>query len=132
MAPRFVIQYANANRQLVLTFPVDLIDDKAPPQASTIETEPAGETSTVFTWTTDEVADSTVEYGTAPGAYTETIHDPLYVKQHRVTLTGLEAGETYYARASSTDRSGNVYRSSEISFEQTEGAFVYLPLVLRR
>jgi hypothetical protein len=46
-------------------------------------------------------------------------------------VTGLTTGTRYYCRVSSTDLSGNTYRSQEFSFEQTEESFVYLPLVLR-
>ncbi|QLQ04673.1 MAG: fibronectin type III domain-containing protein [Anaerolineae bacterium] len=49
-----------------------------------------------ITWTTDEFATSEVRYGTAPGAYTHTVSDPLFEKNHSLTLTGLTAGRTYY------------------------------------
>ena len=61
-----------------------------------------------------------------------TFSDPLYAKVHVVTLTGLTAGTTYYCQISSTDLSGNTYQSQELSFEQLENFFIYLPLVLRR
>jgi hypothetical protein len=131
VAPRFVLEYANANRDLALAFPVDLINDTTPPQGTNIEAEPSGDTSTIVSWTTDEYADSTVECGTQSGTYTMTFSDPLYVKVHAVTVTGLTPGTTYYCQISSTDLSGNTYQSQEFSFEQAEETFVYLPLVLR-
>ncbi len=134
IAPRFILQYANANRELELNFPVGLIDDSTPPQGSAIEVETAGESSTTISWTTDEFADSTVQYGTQSGAYTMISSDPLYVKQHNVTLTGLTSETTYYCKVSSTDLSGNTYQSQEFSFEQVDeyGSYwVYLPLILR-
>ena len=131
VAPRFVLQYANTSREITLGFPVDLVDDTTPPQGSNIEAEPAGETSTTVSWTTDEYADSTVECGTQSGTYTMTFSDPLYARVHAVTLTGLTAGTTYYCQVTSTDLSGNPYQSQEFSFEQVEDVFIYLPLVLR-
>jgi hypothetical protein len=131
MAPRFVIEYANANRELALSFPVELIGDTTPPEGGGIEFEPEGETRTMVSWTTDEYADSTVACGTQSGNYTMTFSDPLYVRVHAVTLSGLTPGSRYYCRVSSSDLSGNTYRSQEFSFEQVEGSFIYLPLVLR-
>ena len=131
VAPRFVLQYANASREITLGFPVDLVDDTTPTQCSNIKAEPAGETSTTVSWTTDEYADSTVECGTQSGTYTMTFSDPLYARVHAVTLTGLTAGTTYYCQVTSTDLSGNPYQSQEFSFEQVEDVFIYLPLVLR-
>jgi hypothetical protein len=132
IAPRFVLQFANANRELALAFPVDLIDDTAPPQGTSIEAKPTGDTRTTVSWTTDEYADSTVECGTQSGTYTMTFSDPLYVKVHAVTVTGLTPGTTYYCQVSSTDLSGNTYQSEEFTFEQKDERFIYLPLVLRQ
>jgi len=128
---RVVVQHAHANRELALAYPVELVDDNRAPRGSNIEASPADETSAVISWATDEFADSTVECGTQSGSYTMTFSDPLYVKAHAVTVTGLTTGTTYYCRVSSTDLSGNTYRSQEFSFEQTAESFVYLPLVLR-
>lgn len=72
-----------------------------------------------------------VKCGTQSGMYTMTFSDPLYVRVHAVTLTGLTAGTMYYCQISSTDLSGNTYQSQEFSFEQVEELFIYLPLVLR-
>jgi hypothetical protein len=131
IAPRFVLEFAKANSYITLSFPVALINDTTPPQGSNITVKPAGETSTTITWATDEYADSTVRCGTQSGNYTMTFSDPLYVKQHSITLTDLTPGTTYYCVCSSTDQSGNTYQSQEFSFEQAEETFIYLPLVLR-
>jgi len=131
LLPRIVFQHAHANRLIEMHYPVALIGDSTPPQGSNITVKPAGETSTTITWTTDEYADSTVRCGTQSGNYTMTFSDPLYVKQHPITLTDLTPGTTYYCVCSSTDLSGNTYQSQEFSFEQTEETFIYLPLVLR-
>ena len=118
LLPRIVFQHAHANRNIEIRYPVALIGDTTPPQVSQISVEMLGENNAIVTWTTDEYADSTVQCGIAPGAYTMTFFDPLYVKQHDVTLTGLTAGTTYYCRCSSTDLSGNTTHSQEFSFEQ--------------
>ena len=131
ITPRFMLEFAKANRYITLSFPLDLINDTTPPQGSNITAKSAGETSATVTWVTDEYADSTVRCGTQPGNYTMTFSDPLYVKPHSITLTGLTAGTTYYCVCSSTDPSGNTYQSQQFSLKQVEEVFIYLPLVLR-
>ena len=84
----------------------------------------------IITWATDEFATSTVLYGTQPGVYSQTVSDPLYTKQHSITLTGLPPGTMpYYYVVRSTDRSGNTATSSEYTFNTQP--FVYLPLIMR-
>ncbi len=131
LLPRLVLQHARANRVLEMGYPRALIGDTTPPQVTQIAVNMMGEDSAIVTWTTDEFADSTVKCGTQSGNYTMTFSDPLYVKQHTLTLTGLAAGTTFYCVCRSADLSGNTYQSQEFHFEQTEEIFVYLPLVLR-
>lgn len=68
-------------------------------------------------------------YGSQSGSYSETVSDSLYVKQHRVMLSGLTPGNRYYCRVQSTDRSRNTATSGEYSF--TANYLGYLPVVLR-
>lgn len=131
MLSRFVVQNARASRELALAYPVELVDDNQAPRGSNIEVSPVGDTSAIISWTTDEFADSTVRCGAQSGSYPMTFSDPLYVKAHAVTVTGLTVGTTYYCRVSSTDLSGNTYRSQEFTFQQMEESLIYLPLVLR-
>jgi len=63
------------------------------------------------TWSTDETADSRVEYGTAPGALTSSATGPAGATAHSVALTGLAPGTTYYYRVRSGDASGNAATS---------------------
>lgn len=70
-----------------------------------------------ITWTTDRTSDSKVQFGTSSGKYFVTeaaISDQ--VKVHKVEVTGLEAGTTYYYKAKWTDEDGNTGTSSELSF----------------
>lgn len=129
VSDRIVFQYANANRWERLAYPISLFNDTTLPRISGITAQPTGSESTTISWTTDEFATSTVLYGTRPGVYSQTVSDPLYTKQHGITLTGLTPGTTYYFKVRSTDRSGNTATSSEYSF--TAQIFVYLPIVMR-
>ena len=129
--PRFVIEYANANRSITLAHPTDLINDNTAPQNSNVGADFVGEDRAYITWTTDEVADSTVQYGTQSGIYPETVADSLYVTSHQVVLTGLVPGVTYYYKITSTDPSGNTTTSIEYSFEMQEEKYIYLPMITR-
>jgi Purple acid Phosphatase, N-terminal domain len=81
-------------------------DTTAPAITNVAATAATDGTATV-TWTTDEAADSRVEYGTAAGSLTQTATDASAVTSHSVRLTGLTAGTTYFYRVRSADGSNN-------------------------
>jgi hypothetical protein len=62
--------------------------------------------SAVITWTTDEAADSGVDYGLNTGFGASEL-DPAFLTSHSVALAGLTASTTYHFRARSSDRAGN-------------------------
>jgi hypothetical protein len=127
---RIILRYARTNRHLTLAYPAALINDTAPPQVSGLIASARGIGTVTIAWATDEFATSTVLYGTQPGVYSQTVSDPLYTKQHSITLTGLTPGTTpYYYRVRSTDRSGNTATSAEHSFNAQPT--IYLPLIMR-
>ncbi|MBN1657497.1 MAG: fibronectin type III domain-containing protein [Anaerolineae bacterium] len=126
---RIIVQYANSTWTSGLGYPVELIDDTTPPQASDPAASIIGSDSVVLTWTTDEFADSAVDYGEQSGHYSWTVADSLYVQQHAITLTLLIPGTVYYYQVRNTDQSGNTYTSSEYLF--TLKHCVYLPLIRR-
>jgi hypothetical protein len=131
VTPRLVMEFADGNRLFQLNYPVDLIDDQAPPQVSGVSAVAGGGGAAVISWSTDEFADSVVEYGLQPNNYTNVVSDPLYVKDHSIRLTGIAFDRTYYYRISSTDQSGNTYRSQELSFEIAEEQKILLPTILK-
>lgn len=59
----------------------------------------------ILEWTTDEPADSFVEFGIA--GLEEHTGDGDYALEHRLVLTGLQPGSTYSYRVRSTDFAGN-------------------------
>jgi predicted phage tail protein len=126
--PRVIIQAAKTNRANALSYPVALIGDTTQPQISAIAASRQGSTATV-SWTTDDVADSAVLYGTQSGNLSQTVGDPLYLKQHELTLTGLTAGVAYYYRVRSVDRSGNVALSQERVLQGQ--SLLFVPLIRR-
>ncbi|MCW5851593.1 MAG: fibronectin type III domain-containing protein [Anaerolineae bacterium] len=128
---RIIVQAANSNRQLAFGYPTALVGDTVSPLLSDI-TASVMDSSVKITWATDEVATTTVLYGVRPGSYSQTVSDPLYVRQHSVNLTGLTSDGVYYYKVRSTDRSGNTSTSVEYRFTvERVPNFIFLPLVQR-
>jgi len=127
---RPIILWANTNRAITPTYPTELISDTEPPAITGISATETTTGTTNIDWFTDEFADSVVEYGTQPGYYTETVHDSLYTKEHRVLLSELVESTVYYFIVHSTDRSGNAAESAEYRFTTTIPT--YLPVILQR
>lgn len=71
--------------------------------------------SATITWTTNEAADSTVEYGTTT-AYGSSKSDATLATSHSVNITGLTGGLTYHYRVKSKDGAGNLSTSSDNTF----------------
>ncbi len=62
--------------------------------------------SATITWTTDELADSLVIYGTSKPP-TSNFQENVYVTEHSITLTNLDICTTYFFSVSSKDPAGN-------------------------
>jgi chitodextrinase len=69
------------------------------------------------TWTTNQPADSLVEYGTAPGAMDQSVSKITPTTQHRLRLAGLSRKTLYYFRAVSVSGSGEVAASAVGTFK---------------
>jgi hypothetical protein len=74
-----------------------------------------------FTWTTNEAADSEVEYGptTTYGGFSTL--DVIRVTSHSVLLSGLAPSSTYHYRVRSRDAAGNLGLSGDFTFTTLEG-----------
>ncbi len=81
--------------------------DTTAPSISAVAAVAAPDGSATVTWTTDEAADSRVDYGTSPAALNQSVSDPLTTTAHSVRLTGLTPGATYHYRVRSADGSTN-------------------------
>jgi hypothetical protein len=88
--------------------------DATPPVISAIAST-TNQTSATITWTTDENASSTVNYGTTAAYGAASTSDSL-ATAHSVVLTGLATSTTYHFQVASADASGNVATSSDLTF----------------
>ena len=89
--------------------------DITPPEISGVASSDITDTTATVSWTTDEPADSVVEYGTTTG-YGNTSSDATLETDHNRTLTGLSPDTTYHYRVSSTDSDGNTATSGDFTF----------------
>src|SRR3989339_410284 len=86
--------------------------------------------SAIISWTTNEKADSAVEYAieNISGAGTTTkINDGIKTTSHSIELTGLTAETTYYYIIKSTDEAGNITTSGEYFFTTKTEADITAP-----
>jgi len=86
------------------------------PVISLVKNGTVDDVSAEITWTTDEAATSRVEYDNVSSSYKHSEEDSLFVKEHSLTITGLNASTTYYYRVNSTDKAGNSNESEEKNF----------------
>ena len=105
--------------------PKDLVDwamtqtpDTTPPQLSSITSGSVTHNSATITWTTNESADSTVEYGTST-SYGSTQNNTSLVTSHSISLSGLIPQTTYHYRVISDDASSNTATSTDYTFTTT-------------
>lgn len=114
--------YFDNNNEGVVSYMPASVDITSPEMIVTNKTVTPGENTCTITWSTDENADSLVEYGTTTG-YGGMQGISESVKDHSVNLVGLEANTTYYYRLRSTDSSGNLATSvaDDYHFQTTTG-----------
>lgn len=92
--------------------------DAAAPVISSVSATPTFNTAQI-SWTTDEVANGTVLWGTTSGALTQQAPQPSFGTSHSVTITGLQPLDTYYYQVVAWDIAGNRQETSEASFTTT-------------
>ncbi len=95
--------------------------DTTAPVISAVDTANIATTTADVTWTTNEVAKSTVYYGLVTpldttASTTDMMTNASLVTAHTLSLTGLTASTTYYYLVTSADEAGNTATSTEHSF----------------
>ena len=89
--------------------------DNTQPVISGVASGTVTTTSATITWTTNENADSVVDYGTTV-AYGSSKTDATQVATHQLLLTGLTPNTTYHYRVKSTDAYTNEAASIDFIF----------------
>jgi alkaline phosphatase len=112
------VHQANAGSSDVL-FDLELTAERlepdiTPPILSQFALAEVTDRSAIITWTTDEPADSRVDYGTTE-EFDSWMHTSAWVTFHTVELTGLTPNTTYNYQARSSDLSGNAGYGPELS-----------------
>ncbi|GEM_PF-2289437 len=79
-----------------------------PPIISNVTATNITSSSARITWSTDEPADSQVEYGLNTNYGSFSALDPARLTSHAITLTGLAGNTTYHYRVNSKDAAGNL------------------------
>lgn len=90
--------------------------DNTPPILSSIASGNINNTGATISWTTDEVSDSQVEYGTSTTYGSSTLVDSSLVVSHGVVLSGLSSSTLYHYRVKSKDALGNLRTSGDFTF----------------
>ena len=85
--------------------------DTQPPVMASVAANATSPTAATITWTTDEPADSMVQWGAG-----NTAGDAALTKTHAMSITGLLPGTTYTAMVSSADGSGNRCAAVSVTF----------------
>lgn len=95
----------------------EVVADSTPPNISAVSVTPIADTTAVINWTTDEIANSIVSYGTTSGALTsQTTLDSNLNTSHAQLISGLTPNTRYYFTVSSVDISTNSRTSIESNF----------------
>lgn len=96
--------------------------DFAAPVISNIASAPSAD-GALITWTTNEPANTRVEYGLTAAYGSTTALDPVLVSAHSAQISGLAPGTEYHYRVRSRDGAGNVAWSSDRTFTTTASLF---------
>jgi len=90
--------------------------DVTPPVISGVTATPGLNDTATITWTTDEPADSRVDYGLSASALTSHAAGSSSTTSHSVVLTALSPVTTYFYQVTSADGAGNTASSAVLSF----------------
>jgi hypothetical protein len=98
------------------TFTTATPPDVTPPTITGVSASGITATGATISWTSNEAADSQVEYGTTTSYGSSTTLNSSLVTSHSQSLSGLTAGTTYHYRVKSRDAAGNLAASADFTF----------------
>jgi hypothetical protein len=103
--------------------------DVTPPVISSVAADNISGSGATVTWTTNEAADTQVEYGLTTSYGNQTTLDTSMVTSHSAQLSGLSAGTTYHYRIKSRDIAGNLSVSTNHTFTTSTAPDTIPPLI---
>jgi hypothetical protein len=103
--------------------------DTTPPTISGVSSSGLTSTGATITWTTNEPADTQVEYGTTTGYGSSTTLNTAMVTSHSQALSGLTVGTLYHYRVKSRDAAGNLAISGDYTFTTTAETDATSPVI---
>lgn len=95
--------------------------DVTPPIISNIQSA-AGATFATITWSTNEFATSTLQYGLTTNYELGTVNESDFVSSHSIEISGLTPQTLYHFRVQSSDASNNTATSSDQTFTTSAAA----------
>ena len=98
------------------SYAASYVIDTTPPVISGVTATPGQGNTAAIAWSTDEPADSRVDYGTSAASLTLSVSSSTLTASHALTLTGLAPLTTYFYRVTSADAASNVSSSAIESF----------------
>jgi hypothetical protein len=90
--------------------------DTTAPVITAMAASAVGQTDASIGWTTDENADTLVEYGPTSAYGASTPLNTTLTTAHSAALSGLTAGTVYHYRVKSKDAAGNLATSADAAF----------------
>jgi len=105
------------------------VQDVTAPLISNVLVSNVTANSAVITWTTDEPADSQIDYGLTKTYASSTILDANLVTSHSQGISGLELSTKYFIKVKSRDASGNLRDAEDFDFTTTDAADTISPLI---
>ena len=90
--------------------------DLTPPVISNVNVV-STDSDAIITWTTNEPADSKLEYGLTTNYEKPAVSAAPLVSQHSLQLTGLQTQSTYHFRLSSRDFNNNPATTGDLTFQ---------------
>jgi peroxiredoxin len=109
------------------TLDATIIDN--PPELSDITISDITSSAVKVTWTTNESANSVVDYGTTD-SYGSTESDSTMTTSHTINLSGLSANTTYHINVKSTDSNGSTGESGDASFITAKAGLTSDPITV--
>lgn len=100
--------------------------ETTPPVVSSIASSSVTHNRATITWSTNEAADTQVQYGPTTSYGSSTTLNTSLVTSHTVNITGLNAATTYHYRVISNDQAGNQTVSVDNTFTTTTSP-TYIP-----